>query len=213
MNMIYDADSVVATGSFIKGLQPGSLLFEDLIKNTPYDMAGIRERIEGVFRVLESREKLSRKVTAISIEKVTVDQNKRSFPQNSPGWCKRQKNDRGNYNCQPKQNFRAEVPHFELNTSLERIFMENKDKNIFCPPAKMMIPESMRDKSHYCEHHEDFFYLTNDYKNLYGQVMFTIKRGGLQQYVKKVNGTPRMAEQSGPSAVQKGKIVTKQERL
>ena len=72
--------------------------------------------------------------------------------------------------------------------------MENKDKNIFCPLAKMMIPESMCDKSRYCAHHEDFGHLTNNCKKLYGQVMFTIKRRGLQQYVKKVNGTSRMAE-------------------
>ena len=56
--MIYDADSIVAAGSFIKGLQPGSMLFEDLIKNSPYDMAEIQERDEGVFRVLESTEML-----------------------------------------------------------------------------------------------------------------------------------------------------------
>ena len=56
--MIYDADSIAAAGSFIKGLQPGSMLFEDLIKNSPYDMAEIQEKAEGVFRVLESREML-----------------------------------------------------------------------------------------------------------------------------------------------------------
>ena len=61
MNMIYDADSVAAAGSFIKELQPGSMLFEDLIENIPYDMAEIRERGEGVFRVLESREKIEQK--------------------------------------------------------------------------------------------------------------------------------------------------------
>ena len=171
--MIYDADSVAAAGSFIKGLQPGSILFEDLIKNTPYDMAEIRERGEGVFRVLESREKLSRKVTTISMEKMALEQNKRTYPQNSPRWNKKQKNDRGNYNHQPRQNFRAEVLYFELNASLERIFMENKDKNIFRPPAKMMIPESIRDKSRYCVNHEDFGHLTNYCR------MFTIKRGGL----------------------------------
>ena len=112
--------------------------------------------------MLESREKLSRKVTAISVENVALEQNKRSYPQNSPSWNKRQKNDRGNYNRQPRQNFRAEVLHFELNTSLERIFLENKDKSIFRPPAKMMIPESMQDKSRYCANHEDFGHLTND---------------------------------------------------
>ena len=52
-----------------------NLLFKDLIKNTPYDMAEIRARAEGVFRVLESREKLSKKVTAISVEKATLEHN------------------------------------------------------------------------------------------------------------------------------------------
>ena len=73
MNMIYDADSVAATGSFIKGLQLGSMLFEDLIKNTPYDNTEVRVRAEGVFRVLESREKLNMKVTAIFVEKATPE--------------------------------------------------------------------------------------------------------------------------------------------
>ena len=44
--MIYNADSMATTGSFIKGLQPVSMLFEDLIKNTSYDMTEIRERAE-----------------------------------------------------------------------------------------------------------------------------------------------------------------------
>ena len=88
--------------------------------------------------------------------------------------------------------------------------MENKDKNIFRPLARMLILESMRDKSHYCAHHEDFGHLTNDCKNLYRQVMHIIRKGGLQQYVKKVNGTPKMVEQSGPSTVQKGNGATEQ---
>ena len=80
MSMIYNVDSVASAGSFIKGLQPGSMLFEDLIKNTPYDMTEVRERVEGVFRVLESREKLGKKVTAITVEKEFPTQNKRRFP-------------------------------------------------------------------------------------------------------------------------------------
>ena len=89
--------------------------------------------------------------------------------------------------------------------------MENRDKNIFRPPAKIMIPDNMRDKSRYSAHHEDFGHLMNDYRNLYGQIMFTIKKGGLQQYVKKDGGTPRMAEQPGPNAMQKGKVVVEQQ--
>ena len=43
-------------------------------------MTEIRERAEGVFRVLKSREKLGKKVTAISVEKEFPMQNKRSYP-------------------------------------------------------------------------------------------------------------------------------------
>ena len=50
MNTIYDVDSIAtAAGSFIKGLLPSSMLFEDLIKNIPYDMVEVRMRAEGVF--------------------------------------------------------------------------------------------------------------------------------------------------------------------
>ena len=62
------------------------MLFKDLIKNTLYDMVEIRERAEGVFRVLESKEKLGRKVTTISMEKEIPVQNKRNFQQSSPSW-------------------------------------------------------------------------------------------------------------------------------
>ena len=79
INTIDDADSITTARSFIKGLQPSFMLFEDLIKNTPYDMVEIRARAEGVFRVLESKEKLSKKVIAISMEKAIPKQNKRSF--------------------------------------------------------------------------------------------------------------------------------------
>ena len=48
-------------------------------------MAEIRVRVEGVLRVLESREKLSRKMTVISVEKVALELNKRSYPHSSPG--------------------------------------------------------------------------------------------------------------------------------
>ena len=56
--------------------------------------------------------------------------------------------------------------------------MENRNKNIFCPPARMKVPESIKDRSRYCVHHEDFGHLINDCRNLYGQIMYTIKKGG-----------------------------------
>ena len=54
--------------------------------------------------------------------------------------------------------------------------MKNKDKNIFHPPARMMIPKSMHDKNYYCVHHEDFGQLTNDYMNLYGRSCLQLRK-------------------------------------
>ena len=82
MNTIYDANSVATAGLFIKGLLPGSMLFEDLIKHIPYDMTEVRARSEGVFRVLESKEKLNKKVITISVEEVTPEHNSRNNPLN-----------------------------------------------------------------------------------------------------------------------------------
>ena len=87
--MIYDADSVAAASSFIKGLQPGAMLFKDLVKNTPYDMTEVKARAEELYRVLESREKLNKKVTAISMEKSVPEQSKRNYPQSNSSWNKR----------------------------------------------------------------------------------------------------------------------------
>ena len=73
-----------------------------------------------------------------------------------------------------------------------------------------MIPENIRDKNRYYAHHEDFGHLTNDCRNLYGHIMFTIKRRGLQQYLKKDSGIPRLAEQPGLSTMQKRKAIVEQ---
>lgn len=42
----------------------------------------------------------------------------------------------------------------------------------------------MRDKSSYCAHYEELGHVTNDCNSLYGHIMFTIRRGGLIQYLK-----------------------------
>lgn len=67
MNKIYYANSVAATGLFIKGLLPDSMLFEGLIKHSPYDMIKVRSRAEGVFWVLKSKEKLNKKMAIIVV--------------------------------------------------------------------------------------------------------------------------------------------------
>lgn len=105
MNMIYNVDLVTVAGSFIKGLFPSSIQFEDLIKHSPYDMTEVRSQAEGIFRVLETKGKLNKKLIVIQVNDSipnTPTQSKRAYSLSSQGgqsWNKRQRADRqGNFN-------------------------------------------------------------------------------------------------------------------
>ncbi|PON69575.1 hypothetical protein PanWU01x14_086980 [Parasponia andersonii] len=66
MSLVHNADSVQAAGSFVRSLQPGSMLADHLLLNLPYDMADVQAKSEGVFRVLESRQKAPKTSVAVA---------------------------------------------------------------------------------------------------------------------------------------------------
>ncbi|XP_062080813.1 uncharacterized protein LOC133785610 [Humulus lupulus] len=66
VHQIHDADPITATNLFVKSLQVGSLLHENLTMTPPYDMADVQTRAEGVFRVLEFLERAQKKSALIS---------------------------------------------------------------------------------------------------------------------------------------------------
>ena len=68
----------------------------------------------------------------------------------------------------------------------------------------------MRDKNHYCAHHEDFGHLINVCKDLYKQITFIIKKGGILQYVTRSHETPKIAEQLSTSNLEKRKTIIEQ---
>lgn len=84
INTIHDANFMAVACSFIKGLLPGSMLFEDLIKHSPYDIAKDKLRAKRVFKELESQEKLAKKIIIIAngATRNMPKSNKRSFAQN-----------------------------------------------------------------------------------------------------------------------------------
>ncbi|XP_062104051.1 uncharacterized protein LOC133815207 [Humulus lupulus] len=53
VHQIHDVDPITVANLFIKSLQVGSLLHENLTMTPPYDMAEVQIRAEGVFKVLE----------------------------------------------------------------------------------------------------------------------------------------------------------------
>ncbi|XP_062113014.1 uncharacterized protein LOC133824156 [Humulus lupulus] len=66
VHQIHDVEPATAANLFIKSLQVGSVLHENLTMTPPYDMAKIQIRAEGVFRVLEFRECAQKKSALIS---------------------------------------------------------------------------------------------------------------------------------------------------
>ncbi|PON45100.1 hypothetical protein PanWU01x14_261340 [Parasponia andersonii] len=66
MSQVYNADSVQAAGSFVRSLQPGPMLSDHLLLNLLYDMADVQAKSEGVFKVLESYQKVPKTSAAIT---------------------------------------------------------------------------------------------------------------------------------------------------
>ncbi|PON36934.1 hypothetical protein PanWU01x14_324290 [Parasponia andersonii] len=86
---------------------------------------------------------------------------------------------------------RDPLPKYELNTPIDVIYLQNRDRGIFKDPPKSGVPEHMKNRNRYCQFHTDFRHDTVHYRNLYAQVMWVIHAGKLKQYVKIDEVQPR----------------------
>ncbi|XP_062103027.1 uncharacterized protein LOC133814024 [Humulus lupulus] len=127
VHQIHDVDPLTAANLFVKSLQVGSLLHENLTMTPPYDMEDVQTRAEGVFRVLEFRERAQKKSALISAP-----------PTNNPPPLarddKRKQNqtDRMKEGKRPRQDRQpSRYPSFEYTVPQEVIYDENKDRPIW----------------------------------------------------------------------------------
>ncbi|PON71359.1 hypothetical protein PanWU01x14_074990 [Parasponia andersonii] len=95
------------------------------------------------------------------------------------------------------------LPKYELNTPIDVIYLQNRDRGIFKDPPKSGVPEHMKNRSRYCQFHKDFGHDTVHCRNLYVQVMLAIHAGKLGQYVKSDEAQPRQ----DTTRAEKGKQV------
>ncbi|PON44891.1 hypothetical protein PanWU01x14_263730, partial [Parasponia andersonii] len=86
---------------------------------------------------------------------------------------------------------RDPLPKYELNTPIDVIYLQNRDRSIFKDPPKSGVPEHMKNRNRYCQFHRDFGHDTVHCRNLYAQVMLAIHTGRLGQYVKNDETRPR----------------------
>ncbi|XP_022868986.1 uncharacterized protein LOC111388490 [Olea europaea var. sylvestris] len=74
-------------------------------------------------------------------------------------------------------------PLTQLNTSKANILMEIKDMKELKWPSRMKSSPDTRDKSKYCEFHQDHGYTTEDCQALQWEIEALIKRGLLRNYI------------------------------
>ncbi|XP_062085521.1 uncharacterized protein LOC133791617 [Humulus lupulus] len=197
MHQIHDVDPLTAANLFVKSLQVGSLLQENLTMTPPYDMADVQTRVEGIFRVLEFREHAQKKSALISAP-----------PTNNPpppardDKRKRNQTDHTKEGKRPRQDQQpSRYPSFEYTVLQEVIYEENKDRPIWREPYKNTTPSDRRDKNRYCLFHKDHGHMIAECHNLNNQIQALMRSGRLTQYIKETGrpGTSRQNPASAPA--------------
>ncbi|XP_062073353.1 uncharacterized protein LOC133777679 [Humulus lupulus] len=176
VHQIHDVEPVTAANLFVKSLQVGSLLHENLTMTPPYDMTEIQIRAEGVFRVLEFQERAQKKSALIS----TPPANNPPPPPTRDDKRKRQETDHMKGGKRPKSNRDPpRYPSFEYTVPQEVIYEENKDRLIWREPYKITTPPERRDKNKFCLFHKDHGHTISECHNLHNQIQALMRSGRL----------------------------------
>ncbi|XP_062074918.1 uncharacterized protein LOC133778923 [Humulus lupulus] len=184
IHQIHDVEPVTVANLFIKSLEVGSLLHENLTMTPPYDMAEIQIRAEGIFRVLEFRECAQKKSALIS----TPPANNPPPPPARDDKRKRQETDHMKGGKRPKPNRDPpRYPSFEYTVPQEVIYEENKDRPIWREPYKVTTPPKRRDKNRLCLFHKDHDHTFSECHNLHNQIQALMRSGRLTQYIKETS--------------------------
>ncbi|XP_062075095.1 uncharacterized protein LOC133779115 [Humulus lupulus] len=167
VHQIHYVEPTTATNLFVKSLQVGSLLHENLTMTPPYDMAEIQVRAEGVFRVLECHERAQKKTALIS-----------KPPPNNPSSPPKREDKRNKLESEPSKGGKrsrnnCDSPRFssfEFTVPQKVIYEEIKDRPIWREPYKITTPLERKDKNKFCIFHKDHGHTISECQNLHNQV-------------------------------------------
>ncbi|XP_062113427.1 uncharacterized protein LOC133824546 [Humulus lupulus] len=181
VHQIHDIEPAIATNLFVKSLQVGSLLHENLTMTPSYDMAEIQARANGVFRVLKCRAHPQKKIALISKPPPNnpspppkgEDKRKKTSIRTSEGG----KRSRNNHDSPRFSSFEYTVPQ-------EVIYEEKKDRPIWREPCKITTPPERRDKNRFCIFHKDHGHTISECHNLHNIIQALMRNGRLTQYIK-----------------------------
>ncbi|PON34403.1 hypothetical protein PanWU01x14_344650, partial [Parasponia andersonii] len=158
-------------------------------------MADVQTKSERVFRVLESHQKAPKTsvaTTTMPVQPPAPQGVKR--PSSGQGPAPARDSQEG---AKRRKTSRDSLPKYELNTPIDVIYLQNKDRGIFKDPPKSSVLEHMKNRNRYYQFYKDFGHDTIHCCNLYAQVMMTIHAGRLKQYVK-TGGTQPLEDVTRP---------------
>ncbi|PWA39704.1 reverse transcriptase domain-containing protein [Artemisia annua] len=177
LNMADRSDAMVS-GAFISGLRPGRL-FKDLIERPPTSLEDLFTQTHNFIRAEdannENRLREPRQGNRDTKQHVTY----KDLP--------RKHKDKFVSCSATRYNEHRKAPHdgfTALIKSREEIFATVEGKSMLRPPPKMFTPGNKRDKTKYCEFHEDHSHDTNDCIDLRKEIEMCVRKGRLSHLAK-----------------------------
>ncbi|XP_059670776.1 uncharacterized protein LOC132316286 [Cornus florida] len=171
---IADCHPATAIETFKLAMIQGTKFHTSLVKYSLPDMQTLNARAQIYIWLEENIAHRAQHVTLVTVE---------NKPREKIPTLKIQKSQRSSMPVTqaPEKRQRVEEGFTPLQTTLARLFQENKMK--FTTPQPIKQPLEQKDKSKHCVHHRDYGHSTNDYRSLRRQVENMIARGELTDYL------------------------------
>ena len=183
--LIDEADDKILVAAFMNGLRKGKFLFS-LYKNNPKNMSEVLYRATkymNVDDVLMTREEKPRKRERL--EDTQQDQGRK----------KPRAGDRRDER-RPKPLGGRFTNFTPLNTPLDQVLMQIKDKGILTFPGKLKSDPTKRSRNKYCHFHRDHSHDTADWYDLKQQIEAFIRERKLQKFVRKEKTDTNLRKQA-----------------
>ncbi|PWA71117.1 retrotransposon gag domain-containing protein [Artemisia annua] len=173
-----DRSDGMMTGAFISGLRPGRL-FKDLIARPPTSMEDFFTQAHNFIRADEANAE-----NRLRDSRGAANDNKAGQSYRD---ASRRQRDRyiPRPNSRPNERTNVHKPSFTpLIKSPAEIYATSEGKAVLRPPPRMFAPAHRRDRTRYCEFHNDHGHDTNDCIDLRKEIEACIKSGRLSHLTK-----------------------------
>ncbi|GJV97069.1 reverse transcriptase domain-containing protein [Tanacetum coccineum] len=173
-----DRSNAMVSGAFISGLRPRRL-FKDLIARPPTSLEDLFNQTHNFFRAEDANNE--------NRLREPKHGNRETKQHTTYKDLSRRPKDRFVSRTATRYNEHHKAPHNPFTALIKsptEIFATTEGKSILRPPPKMFTPTNERDRTKYCEFHEDHSHDTNDCIDLQKEIETCVRNGRLSHLVK-----------------------------